>query len=161
MKRLVIGILAHVDSGKTTLSEAMLYRAGALRKLGRVDHRNAFLDTGRLGAGQGHHHFFQAGGAKASRHPADSAGHPRPRGLLRRGGAGFAGDGLRHFGGQRHRRGAEPHGNPVAAAGALSRAGVPVCQQDGLGRGRQGRPAGGAAPAVRHGLPGFERPRLR
>ena len=45
MKRLVIGILAHVDSGKTTLSEAMLYRAGALRKLGRVDHRNAFLDT--------------------------------------------------------------------------------------------------------------------
>ena len=45
MKRLVIGILAHVDSGKTTLSEAMLYRAGALRKLGRGDHRNAFLDT--------------------------------------------------------------------------------------------------------------------
>ena len=45
MKRLVIGILAHVDSGKTTLSEAMLYRAGALRRLGRVDHRDAFLDT--------------------------------------------------------------------------------------------------------------------
>ena len=35
MKRLVIGITAHVDSGKTTLSEAMLYRAGALRKLGQ------------------------------------------------------------------------------------------------------------------------------
>ena len=48
MKRLVIGILAHVDSGKTTLSEAMLYRAGALRKLGRVDHRDAFLDTDAL-----------------------------------------------------------------------------------------------------------------
>ena len=45
MKRLVIGILAHVDSGKTTLAEAMLYRAGVLRKLGRVDHRDAFLDT--------------------------------------------------------------------------------------------------------------------
>ena len=45
MKRLVIGILAHVDAGKTTLSEALLYRGGALRKLGRVDHRDAFLDT--------------------------------------------------------------------------------------------------------------------
>ena len=45
MKRLVIGILAHVDAGKTTLSEAMLFQAGALKKLGRVDHRDAFLDT--------------------------------------------------------------------------------------------------------------------
>ena len=45
MKRLTIGMLAHVDSGKTTLSEAMLYRAGAVRKLGRVDHGDAFLDT--------------------------------------------------------------------------------------------------------------------
>lgn len=45
MKRLVIGILAHVDSGKTTLSEAMLYRTGEIRTLGRVDHKNAFLDT--------------------------------------------------------------------------------------------------------------------
>ena len=40
-KQLVVGILAHVDSGKTTLSEAMLYRAGAIRKLGRVDHKDA------------------------------------------------------------------------------------------------------------------------
>lgn len=45
MKKLVIGILAHVDAGKTTLSEAMLYTAGTIRKLGRVDHGNAFLDT--------------------------------------------------------------------------------------------------------------------
>ena len=45
MKKLVIGILAHVDAGKTTLSEAMLYRSGAIRSLGRVDHRDAFLDT--------------------------------------------------------------------------------------------------------------------
>ena len=40
-----VGLLAHVDAGKTTLSEAMLYTAGQLRKLGRVDHRDAFLDT--------------------------------------------------------------------------------------------------------------------
>ena len=45
MKRLVIGMIAHVDSGKTTLSEAMLYSAGEIRKLGRVDHGDAFLDT--------------------------------------------------------------------------------------------------------------------
>ena len=48
MKRLTIGMLAHVDSGKTTLTEAMLYRSGALRKLGRVDHGDAFLDTDAL-----------------------------------------------------------------------------------------------------------------
>ena len=45
MKRLVFGILAHVDSGKTTLSEALLYTAGSIRRLGRVDHGDAFLDT--------------------------------------------------------------------------------------------------------------------
>ena len=44
-RRLTVGLLAHVDAGKTTLSEGMLYRSGALRKLGRVDHRDAFLDT--------------------------------------------------------------------------------------------------------------------
>ena len=44
-KRLIAGILAHVDAGKTTLSEALLYTAGSLRKLGRVDHGDAFLDN--------------------------------------------------------------------------------------------------------------------
>ena len=47
-KQIVLGILAHVDSGKTTLSEAMLYRAGVTRRLGRVDHKDAFLDTDAL-----------------------------------------------------------------------------------------------------------------
>ncbi len=45
MKKLVLGMLAHVDAGKTTLSEGLLYLSGAVRKLGRVDHRDAFLDT--------------------------------------------------------------------------------------------------------------------
>ena len=53
MKRLVVGLLAHVDSGKTTLAEALLYRAGALRKLGRVDHRDAFLDTDAMERARG------------------------------------------------------------------------------------------------------------
>ena len=45
MNKLAVGILAHVDAGKTTLTEAMLYQGGQLRKLGRVDHGDAFLDT--------------------------------------------------------------------------------------------------------------------
>ena len=45
MKRIVAGILAHVDSGKTTLSEGLLYCAGEIRRMGRVDHKDAFLDT--------------------------------------------------------------------------------------------------------------------
>ena len=48
MKHITIGILAHVDAGKTTLSECMLYLSGQIRKLGRVDHKDAFLDTYEL-----------------------------------------------------------------------------------------------------------------
>ena len=48
MRHITIGILAHVDAGKTTLSECMLYLSGQIRKLGRVDHKDAFLDTYEL-----------------------------------------------------------------------------------------------------------------
>lgn len=48
MDKLVIGVLAHVDAGKTTLLEALLYQGGCLKKLGRVDHQDAFLDTHTL-----------------------------------------------------------------------------------------------------------------
>ncbi len=48
MKKLVVGIAAHVDSGKTSLSEGMLYLSGTIQKLGRVDHKNAYLDTHEL-----------------------------------------------------------------------------------------------------------------
>lgn len=44
-KNINIGLLAHVDAGKTTLSEALLYATGQIRALGRVDHQDAFLDT--------------------------------------------------------------------------------------------------------------------
>ena len=53
MKRIVAGIVAHVDAGKTTLSEALLYRTGEIRKLGRVDHGDAFLDTNSLEKARG------------------------------------------------------------------------------------------------------------
>lgn len=45
MKKITIGITAHVDSGKTTLAEAMLYKSGKIRRLGRVDNGNSALDT--------------------------------------------------------------------------------------------------------------------
>ena len=48
MKKITIGILAHVDAGKTTLSEALLYKSGAIRKFGRVDHKDAFLDNNTI-----------------------------------------------------------------------------------------------------------------
>jgi len=48
MKQTVVGILAHVDSGKTTLSEALMYVSGAIKKLGRVDHKDSFLDNFQL-----------------------------------------------------------------------------------------------------------------
>ena len=53
MKKLTVGILAHVDAGKTTLSEAMLYLAGKIKKLGRVDHRDTYLDTHDLERARG------------------------------------------------------------------------------------------------------------
>ncbi len=53
MKKLVIGILAHVDAGKTTLAEGILYLTGIIRKLGRVDHKDAFLDTYELERNKG------------------------------------------------------------------------------------------------------------
>lgn len=53
MKKLVIGVLAHVDAGKTTLSESILYTTGNIRKLGRVDNKDAFLDTYELERARG------------------------------------------------------------------------------------------------------------
>ncbi len=52
-KNLTIGILAHVDAGKTTLSEGLLYLSGAIRNMGRVDHRDTFLDTYELERSRG------------------------------------------------------------------------------------------------------------
>ena len=67
MQKVTLGILAHVDSGKTTLSEGLLYASGALRKLGRVDHGDAFLDTDALERERGITIFSQAGNAVCGR----------------------------------------------------------------------------------------------
>lgn len=52
-KRITLGILAHVDAGKTTLSEALLYKTGEIRKLGRVDHGDSFLDDDSIERNRG------------------------------------------------------------------------------------------------------------
>ncbi|MGN0650092.1 MAG: NYN domain-containing protein [Oscillospiraceae bacterium] len=53
MKRIALGMVAHVDAGKTTLSEALLFRTGTIRKPGRVDHADAFLDTNSIERNRG------------------------------------------------------------------------------------------------------------
>lgn len=77
-KYITMGILAHVDAGKTTLSEAVLYLAGAIRKIGRVDHKNAFLDTDEIERERGITVFskearFETGGKKFTL--LDTPGH--------------------------------------------------------------------------------------
>ena len=57
-KRLVVGILAHVDAGKTTLAEALLYKSGQIRSMGRVDHKTAFLDTFEVEKERGIQYFL-------------------------------------------------------------------------------------------------------
>lgn len=57
MKKITMGIVAHVDAGKTTLSEGLLYKADNIRTLGRVDNGDAFLDTDALEKARGLHIF--------------------------------------------------------------------------------------------------------
>ncbi len=78
MDRLVIGMTAHVDSGKTTLSEAMLYTAGELRRLGRVDHGDAFLDNDPIERSRGITVFSKQAVLELERHLVtllDTPGH--------------------------------------------------------------------------------------
>ena len=60
-KKLAVGILAHVDAGKTTLAEGILYKTGQIRKAGRVDHKDAFLDTEELEKARGSRSFSKTG----------------------------------------------------------------------------------------------------
>ena len=77
-KNLVLGIVAHVDAGKTTLSEAMLYLSGKIKKLGRVDHRDSFLDTHSLERQRGITIFSKQAQIQLERHAVtllDTPGH--------------------------------------------------------------------------------------
>ena len=77
-KYTVLGIVAHVDAGKTTLSEAMLYLSGKIKKLGRVDHRDSFLDTHSLERQRGITIFSKQAQIRLPRHTVtllDTPGH--------------------------------------------------------------------------------------
>mgnify|MGYP000747860635 CR=1 FL=1 len=67
-KHICAGLLAHVDAGKTTLSESLLYTAGSIRKLGKVDTKDAFLDTNSW-SGRGGSRFFPSRHALHGRIP--------------------------------------------------------------------------------------------
>lgn len=87
----VAGIVAHVDAGKTTLAESMLYLTGGTRKLGRVDHKDAFLDTYELEKKQRNYDFFQAGRAKFEKQKAYAFRYARPCGFFGRDGTNTSG----------------------------------------------------------------------
>lgn len=73
-KNVCIGLLAHVDAGKTTLSEALLYQAGVLKNPGRVDKGDAYLDTFAMEK-RGESRFFQAGSFFVGGYAGDVIGY--------------------------------------------------------------------------------------
>ena len=109
-KKLAVGILAHVDAGKTTLAEGILYKTGQIRKAGRVDHKDAFLDTEELEKARGITIFSKQAVLKLNETEVT---------LLGGDGAHFTGHGLCGSSDQRCGRRAGACGNPVAAARAV------------------------------------------
>ena len=120
LKHICAGILAHVDAGKTTLSEGLLYLCGEIRKLGRVDHGDAFLDTYELEKERGITIFFQTGGSAYCRYGDHPSGYAGTCGFFRGNGTYAAGAGLRGSGDQRYGRSAEPYHDTVETAGTVS-----------------------------------------
>ena len=127
MKKLVIGILAHVDAGKTTLSEELLYLCGEIRKIGRVDHGDAFLDTYELEKERGITIFSKQALLKTENMEVtllDTPGHVD----FQLNGTYAAGPRLCDSGDQWNGRCAEPYDDFVETSGAISDSDIPVCQ---------------------------------
>lgn len=127
-QHICVGLLAHVDAGKTTLSEAMLYETGQLKQLGRVDHQDAFLDTYSLERARGITIFSKQARLQTgtlSMTLLDTPGHVD---FSTETGAHPPGAGLRHFDHQWHRRGPGAYRNPVAAAAPVSHPYLPLPQ---------------------------------
>ncbi len=96
MEKLVVGILAHVDAGKTTLSEGILYLTGKIRKLGRVDHKDAYLDTYNLERERGITIFSKQAEFELGNRGITLAGYAGTCGFLSGDGEDTAGSGLCH-----------------------------------------------------------------
>ena len=128
MKKLVIGILAHVDAGKTTLSEELLYLCGEIRKIGRVDHGDAFLDTYELEKERGITIFSKQALLKTENMEVtllDTPGHVDFSAEMERTSAGPR---LCDSGDQWNGRCAESYDDFVEASGAIPDSDVFVCQ---------------------------------
>ena len=126
MKKLVIGILAHVDAGKTTLSEELLYLCGEIRKIGRVDHGDAFLDTYELEKERGITIFSKQALLKTENMEVtllDTPGHVDFSAEMER-----TLQVLDYSGDQWNGRCAEPYDDFVEASGAIPDSDVFVCQ---------------------------------
>ena len=148
-KHICTGLFAHVDAGKTTLSEAMLYQSGALRRLGRVDHQDAFLDTDHMERERGITIFSKQAELSlpwGTMTLLDTPGHvdfsteaERTLRVLDCALLVISGtDGA------------------VAAAGALRCAGFYLCEQDGPGRGEARSLAGGSEAILGRCLCGLD-----
>ena len=125
-----LGLLAHVDAGKTTLAEALLYDAGRTRRLGRVDHGSSALDTNGWAQAR-HHDSLPPRPSSSTRAAASRLSTHGPRRLLGRGGARAFGRGLRRAGGGRKRRRAGPHRDHSGASLRGAHPHLCLCQQDG------------------------------
>ena len=137
MKRIVAGILAHVDAGKTTLSEALLYATGQVRKLGRVDHGDAFLDTDAMERQRGITIFTEPAVIATPDLTItllDTPGHVDFSAETER---TLASARLRHPRHLRRGRHPRPYRNAVATAQSLSGAHIRLRQQNGRARRRQ------------------------
>ena len=111
MKHAVIGILAHVDAGKTTLSEDLLFRTGAIRKKGSVDSGDTVMDSNAIEADRG---ITIAYNGEVHGDTIDLVDrYPGPCGLLRRGRARPVGTRLRYSRSVRLRRRTEPYKDPL------------------------------------------------
>ena len=117
-----VGLLAHVDAGKTTLSESILYQSGAIRNLGRVDHQDAFLDTDEMERERGITIFSKQ--AVLTWKDTEITLLDTPGGD----GAGTAGAGLCGAGDQRGRRCAGTYGDFVETFNKIRNTGVPFCE---------------------------------
>ncbi len=157
-----LGILAHVDAGKTSLTERLLYAAGVIGELGSVDAGTTQTDSMALERQRGitiRSAVVVIPGRRRHRQPDR---HPRPPGLHRRGGAGADRAGRRGTGDLRGRGGAAADPDPDALAAAAAHPGAAVREQDRPPRRRRGAgAAGNIGPAPAGRGPDGDRPGTR
>ena len=139
-KHINLGLLAHVDAGKTTLSEALLYLSGNIRKIGRVDKKDAFLDTYEMEKARGITIFSKQAELTYENMELTLLDTPGACGFFDGNGADAAGFGLRGPCNQRCRWMSGTYGDALEAFEPVSGAGCYLYQQNGSAGNRQRNP---------------------